>query len=133
MQALKCELCGSNDIVKHDGLFVCQHCGTKYSPDEAKKIMVEGTIKINNIDSAQNYLVLARNALKANNYRDAEAYSNKVLEIEPKAGDAWFIKGVAVGHQNSVSEIRLKESVLCFDNGIKCIMEANKLEINDDK
>ncbi len=133
MQALKCELCGSNDIVKHDGLFVCQHCGTKYSPDEAKKIVVEGTIKINNIDSAQNYLVLARNALKANNYRDAEAYSNKVLEIEPKAGDAWFIKGVAVGHQNSVSEIRIKESVLCFDNGIKCIMEANKLEINDDK
>ncbi len=133
MQALKCELCGSNDIVKQEGFFVCQHCGTKYSPAEAKKIMVEGTIKINNTDSAKNYLVLAENAIKSDNYRDAELYSNKVLEIEPKAGRAWFIKGVAVGHQNSISNIRIKESVLCFDNAIKCIMAANKLEIIDDE
>lgn len=133
MQALKCELCGSNDIAKQEGFFVCQHCGTKYSPDETKKITVESTIKINNLDSAQNYLVLARNALKANNYRDAEYYSNKVLEIQPKAGTAWFVKGVAVGHQNTISNIRIKESVLCFDNTIKCFMEAHRLEVIDDE
>ena len=37
MKALVCELCGGNDIIKQDGYFVCQNCGTKYSPEEAKK------------------------------------------------------------------------------------------------
>ena len=133
MQALKCELCGSNDIVKHEGFFVCQHCGTKYSPAEAKKIMVEGTIKINNTDSAKNYLMLAENAIKSDNYRDAELYSNKVLEIEPKAGQAWFIKCEAVSHQNTVSNIRIKESILCFENAIKCHMESQKEDVLNDE
>ncbi|MDO4387309.1 MAG: TFIIB-type zinc finger domain-containing protein [Clostridia bacterium] len=37
MQPIICEICGSNDIVKQDGVFVCQHCGTKYSADEVRK------------------------------------------------------------------------------------------------
>ena len=28
MQAIKCELCGSNDIMKQEGFFQCQNCGT---------------------------------------------------------------------------------------------------------
>ena len=39
MKKLVCELCGSTDIVKQEGLFVCQACGTKYSTEEAKKQM----------------------------------------------------------------------------------------------
>jgi len=31
LQKLTCEMCGGNDIVKENGLYVCQHCGTKYS------------------------------------------------------------------------------------------------------
>ena len=41
MKSIKCELCGSNDVVKKDDLFVCQYCGTKYTPEEAKKLLVE--------------------------------------------------------------------------------------------
>ena len=29
MKRLICELCGSNDFIKTEGLFVCQACGTK--------------------------------------------------------------------------------------------------------
>ena len=39
MRKIVCELCSSNDIVKKDGFYVCQHCGTKYSIDEAKKLV----------------------------------------------------------------------------------------------
>ena len=52
MNELICEMCGSNEVVKQDGLFVCQSCGTKYSVEEARKMMtgetvaVEGTVKI---------------------------------------------------------------------------------------
>ena len=46
MKAIKCEMCGSNDVVKQDGLFVCQNCGTKYSVEEARKLMIEGTVDV---------------------------------------------------------------------------------------
>ena len=39
MKQLTCEMCGSTDIIKQDGVFVCQTCGCKYSVEEAKKMM----------------------------------------------------------------------------------------------
>lgn len=36
-----CELCGGTEFVKSDGMFVCQGCGTKYSPEEAQQLMKE--------------------------------------------------------------------------------------------
>ena len=71
MQRLSCELCGSNDIVKQEGLYVCQHCGSKYSPDEAKKLLVQGTVQINYLPSTDNLLELADNAFKARNPRNS--------------------------------------------------------------
>ena len=41
MKQLTCEMCGSTDLVKQDGIFVCQSCGCKYSVEEAKKMMIE--------------------------------------------------------------------------------------------
>ena len=119
MQALKCELCGSNEIIKNDGLFVCQHCGTKYSPAEAKKIMVEGTIKINNIDSINNCLELAEHAVLSHNFKEAELYCNKVLEMQSTIPKAWLIKGIATGWQTDLSNIRIREALLCFDKAIE--------------
>jgi transcription elongation factor Elf1 len=42
MKKLTCEICGSEDFVKQEGVFVCQSCGAKYSVEEAKKMMSEG-------------------------------------------------------------------------------------------
>ncbi len=46
MKPLTCEMCGSTNLLKQDGVFVCQSCGTKYSVEEAKKMMVEGTVAV---------------------------------------------------------------------------------------
>lgn len=46
MQAIKCELCGSNHLIKKDGFFQCEHCGTKYTLEEAKKLIVSGTVEV---------------------------------------------------------------------------------------
>ena len=43
MKRLTCEMCGSTDLMKDGGVFVCQSCGCKYSVEEARKMMVEGT------------------------------------------------------------------------------------------
>ena len=34
-----CELCKGTNFVKEEGFFVCQGCGTKYTPEEAQKLM----------------------------------------------------------------------------------------------
>ena len=47
MQKLQCELCGSVDIVRtDDGFFRCEHCGCKYTLEQAKALLgtVETTI-----------------------------------------------------------------------------------------
>lgn len=37
MKQMVCEMCGGTDLIKKDGVFVCQTCGCKYSIEEAKK------------------------------------------------------------------------------------------------
>ena len=79
MKRLTCEMCGSTDIIKQDGVYVCQSCGTKYSVEEARKLMIEGTVevkgtvKIDNNEQIQNYLTMAQNAFESDNYTEAEA------------------------------------------------------------
>lgn len=41
MKQIVCEMCGSTELKKEDGEYICQACGTKYSVEEAKKLMVE--------------------------------------------------------------------------------------------
>ena len=75
MKKLTCEMCGSTDLVKQDGVFVCQSCGCKYSVEEAKKMMVEGTVevtgtvKVDNSGAISNYLKMARSAIASGNHR----------------------------------------------------------------
>ena len=54
MTKIVCELCGSNDVIKQDGFYVCQHCGTKYSIEEAKKLI--GTVRIDRQEESKNLL-----------------------------------------------------------------------------
>lgn len=39
-------MCGGTDLIKQDGVFVCQYCGTKYSVEEARKMMIDGTVDV---------------------------------------------------------------------------------------
>lgn len=96
MKQLKCEMCGSTDIVKQDGMFVCQVCGTKYSVEEAKKMMIEGTVEVTGsvkIDSSDELEKLYKVARRAKNDREiskATEYYNKILERDPTSWEAYF-------------------------------------------
>ena len=54
MKKLVCELCGSTNLIKENGLFVCQSCGTQYSVEEARKMMIEGTVNVQGASAQQN-------------------------------------------------------------------------------
>ena len=70
MAAITCELCGSNDVVKQGEFFVCQHCGTKYSLEEAKKLI--GTVQIDNSNFVEKYLQNARRAKEKEDWEETE-------------------------------------------------------------
>lgn len=90
MKALVCEMCGSQDVVKQDGLFVCQHCGTKYSVEEARKMMIEGTVRIDTSEEVRNLYELARRAKESKNNKNAAKYYDMILIKEPSSWEANF-------------------------------------------
>lgn len=90
MKQLTCEMCGSTELLKQDGVFVCQTCGTKYSVEEAKKMMFEGTVKVDNSEKIQNYFELARTAKAEDNSSTAAKYYGLLLEEFPSSWEAKF-------------------------------------------
>ena len=81
MKQLTCEMCGSTDLIKDDGVFVCQACGCKYSVEEARKLL--GTVKIDRTEEKQNLLLLARRAREERNSENAEKYYTRTkISIE---------------------------------------------------
>lgn len=115
MKAIQCELCGATDIIKDGDLFVCQSCGMKYTPESAKKMMIEGTVdvqgtvKIDATCSVENFLDLSRSAIEAGNGEAAIEYANKALEIAPKDSRAWLLKMKAVELIATVGDLKLKD------------------------
>ncbi len=98
MKPMICEMCGCNDLVKKNGVFVCQACGTKYSIEEAKKLKIEGSVdvqgmvKIDTSDRLNNLYILARRAKDENNEEDARKYYNQIAIEVPDSWEAQFYK-----------------------------------------
>lgn len=96
MKKLVCEMCGGTELLKKDGVFVCQSCGTQYSVEEAKKMMiegtvdVEGTVKVDNSAFVEKYLANARRALSKEDYEEVEKYYNMVEQNAPNNIEAVF-------------------------------------------
>lgn len=125
MKKIVCEMCGSNDLMKKDNVYVCESCGTKYSVEEAKKMMIEGKVdvsgskvKVDEKDKIKNFLMMANNAYDADNKKEAENYCNKIIEIEPENSDAWLLKGKSAGWQSTLANLRIDESVNAFQKAI---------------
>lgn len=132
MKALTCEMCGSTEIVRKDGLYVCQACGTKYSVEDAKKMMMEGTVKIDGpvkideSESLSNLRTLAQRASEAKDWDRAYQYYEKILLMEPNDFDAYhstqFYRAFLVNQQNLFAE--LSSRLFVFKNAIPTL---NKL------
>lgn len=83
MKQLKCEMCGSTDVMKQDGVFVCQNCGIKYSAEEAKKMMIDGVVnvKVSRDEDFARIKKLADDAFDNGLWTDAGKYYTQLAEI----------------------------------------------------
>ena len=93
MKAIVCELCGGNKLVKEDdGYFVCQHCGTKYAPEQAKKLLVEievsGELKVNNLPELNDLITRARTLKTQGKIDAAIERCESALDLDPDNEEA---------------------------------------------
>ena len=126
MNRIFCEVCNSNDLIKQDGVFVCQSCGTKYSLEEIKKQLVEiaGPVQVVGVDNADTLYNRALDWLNLQNNAKAIEVLKDMTEKYP--GD---IRGWS-------KLARLKPEMYSIDNAVRlgdvtlradlAVMEAEK-------
>lgn len=129
MKAMVCELCGGNQFVKQDGMFVCQHCNTKYTVEEAKKLIVEGTVKIDDTDELKNLYDLARRAKDDNNSENAQKYYEQILVKDPSSWEASFYSVYFQAMNCKILEIQ--SSAVRLSNSEESVLKLIK-RINDE-
>ena len=96
MKTLTCEICNNTNLIKENSFFVCQSCGTKYTIEEAKKMMNNGSVETTNIVKIDtsielaNLYEVARRAKNSNNYENALRYYDMILVKAPSNWEANF-------------------------------------------
>ena len=128
MQVIKCELCGSGELIKQDGLFVCQHCGTKYSLEEARKLL--GSVRIDKTDDTENYRVVARRALKDSDFERAAQFYDLILHNAPNDLEAVFYQ--AFCRMMICDYHMLRDRMPAFMNTVASAFELNSKNTGSD-
>ncbi len=109
MKKITCEMCGNNDLIKENGVFVCQYCGTKYSLEEARKLLVSGVVEIDRSKDTENILKNADSTYHDGNYEEAFNLYSKVLNNNPDNPRAIIYRALSSAWQSSVKDCRIVE------------------------
>lgn len=138
MKQLTCEMCGSTDLIKQDGVFVCQSCGCKYSLEEAKKMMIEGTVevtgtvKVDNTAEKQaqisNLLDLAKSAFDGFDSNGVVNYCDRILEIDPDNYDAWVLRAKSAGWGSTLTNIKIPQALTAAKRAVNLAADGKKSE-----
>lgn len=138
MKQLTCEMCGATDLLKQDGVFVCQSCGTKYSVEEAKKMMIEGTVdvsgskvKVDSSEEIENLYQIARRAKDSNNSENAAKYYDMILMKDPYSWEANFYTVYYKSMSCKIAEI--KSAIANVENCIEDTLNLIKTYVTDDE
>ncbi|MBQ4618141.1 MAG: TFIIB-type zinc finger domain-containing protein [Clostridia bacterium] len=132
MKALTCEMCSGTDLIKQDGMYVCQHCGMKYSVEDAKRMMIEGTVdvqgtvKVDNSSFVEKYLLNARRAKQKEDWDEVEKYYNMVEQNDPSNIEAIFYSSYAKAKSSLTNEdIFKRQAIFKVLNNSVSILDDN--------
>ena len=139
MKQLVCEMCGGTDLVKDGGVFVCQTCGCKYSIEEARKMMVEGTVEVTGTvrvdDSAKkqeqidNYLEMAKSALEGQDIEGVVSYCDRILEIDRDNYEAWVLRAKAAGWGSTLKDIKIPQALTAAKRAVNLAPDSKKYDV----
>lgn len=136
MKQLTCEMCGSTELVKQDGFFVCQTCGCKYSVEEAKKMMIEGTVevqgtvKVDSSDEIKKLYQAARNARETSDDATALRHYENISAKDPNSWEALFY--LVILKTNSIKNSEIASSAISVANSIDRVFQLIKEYVPED-
>ena len=130
MKQLICEMCGGTDLVKEDGVFVCKSCGVKYSPEEAKKLMIEGTVqvagtmKIDHSDQTEKLRRSAQAAFDSMDFDSAQRYYGQIVQLDPADWEAAALQKLtyAAAHIRRNAEANLPQTCSDAEKGVRAAL-----------
>ena len=138
MDRLQCELCNGTEFTKIDDYFVCDYCRTKYSPEQAKKMMIEGTVEVAGTvqvdrgNETANLLTLSQSALAGGNAGEAFDYANRALEIDVENVQAWVYRAKAAGWSSTLANLRFAEMISSFKTALEKAPEEQRNELKSE-
>ena len=113
LKKIVCEMCGNSNLVRQEGVFVCQYCGTKYSVEEMKKMMIEGTVevqgsvKIDDREELEKLYQAARNAREVSDTQSALCHYMDISAKNPNCWEAQFYLVLLKTHNIKNAEIEM--------------------------
>ncbi len=105
MKRVICEVCRGSDILKNNGVFICQSCGCKYSLEEVRKMLVEDDSEkqisetlphANQADEYMNMLKAAREAMMDGRFDTAHTISIWLISMKPDVPELIAIQALAI-------------------------------------
>ena len=123
MKRLTCELCGSIDLIKQDGAFVCRSCGMKYTLEEAKKLMAEAEGMAPATDSAS-----AQVSQQAVSQESAQAPVQVPVSVPTPVTTAPAVAPVQNDHSGLIDRyMQMAQNALRGDNRMEAELYCNKI------
>ena len=102
----KCPNCGASiqlDNERTEGF--CSYCGSKVKVEEAQKLLIQGTVKVDTSDELANLYQIARRAKEADNSENAQKYYDMILVKDPNSWEANFYVTYYQAMQCKIGEI----------------------------
>lgn len=139
MKALVCEMCASPNLIKKDGMYVCENCGTRYTVEEAKRMMIDGTVdiqgtvKVDNSSFVKKQLTNARRALAKEDWEEVEKYYNRVEEYAPSNIEAVFFSayGKALLSFTDKEYYKRRQKITVLINSVSVINDYYEITTED--
>ena len=105
MKRVICEVCRGSDILKDNGVFVCQSCGCKYTLEEVRKMVVEddsvqqvpGTLPPScQTEEYTNTLKATRDAMMDGRFDSAYTNSIRLIAMKPDIPELVAIQALSI-------------------------------------
>ena len=105
MKRVICEVCRGSEILKDNGVFICQSCGCKYSLEEVRKLLAEDDSIQQNpktlppADQAEEYantLKATRDAMMDGRFDSAYTNSIRLIAMKPDVPELIAIQALSI-------------------------------------
>jgi len=123
-----CELCESEVEIIAGGSARCSSCGLKYSRERMQEMIKHSGLPIavaSSPESSLSKLEMAKLALQAGNWSEAESLCSILLQHSAPTFEVWSIKAESVGRQSREGALRLGECAFGFLRALRLCSSEN--------